>query len=388
MRAFDGSTLWDDYGVIDGIMPFTYYFPRADIHELLSPDLLHQVIKGTFKDHLVTWVFEWVDITYTKKEADRIKAEIDRRLAAVPLFPNLQRFKEGHKFKQWTGNDSKALMKIFLSAIHGLVPDQMVRCITAFTEFCYMARRDIIDNLTLDAMDDALQRFHKEHVIFQTEGVHSDEGLSLPRQHSLTHYRYLIQEFGAPNGLCSSITESKHIEAVKRTWRRSSRWDALKQMLVTNQRVDKLVAARVNYEARGMMSGPWIRPETAPQVKNVRLEDEEDDNGGDVDGLTAETVLAKTYIQGYPHDMETLAFYLNLPMLPELIRRFLYTQERLHDSSENHDHGNNEHDEYDYNGVRLDDCPEYYGKIFVYPLATATFYAPSDLSGLKGWPMP
>jgi hypothetical protein len=36
--------------------PFTHSFPRADIHELLSPDLLHQVIKGIFKDHLVQWV--------------------------------------------------------------------------------------------------------------------------------------------------------------------------------------------------------------------------------------------------------------------------------------------------------------------------------------------
>ena len=33
-------------------------FPRADIHKLLAPELLHQVVKETFKDHLVTWVKE------------------------------------------------------------------------------------------------------------------------------------------------------------------------------------------------------------------------------------------------------------------------------------------------------------------------------------------
>jgi hypothetical protein len=65
----------------------------------------------------------------------------------------------------------------------------------------------------------------------------------------------LIRAFGAPNGLCSSITESKHIKAVKEPWRRSNRYDALGQMLLTNQRLDKLAAARVDFNARGMLKG-------------------------------------------------------------------------------------------------------------------------------------
>ena len=42
------------------LQPFTFEFPRADIHELLSPDLLHQLIKGTFKDRLVTWINKYL----------------------------------------------------------------------------------------------------------------------------------------------------------------------------------------------------------------------------------------------------------------------------------------------------------------------------------------
>jgi hypothetical protein len=34
------------------------------------------------------------------------------RLAATPAFPQLRRFKQGRWFKQWTGDDSKALMKV------------------------------------------------------------------------------------------------------------------------------------------------------------------------------------------------------------------------------------------------------------------------------------
>jgi hypothetical protein len=35
------------------------------------------------------------------------------RIAAAPPFPGLRRFPEGRGFNQWTGDDSKALMKVF-----------------------------------------------------------------------------------------------------------------------------------------------------------------------------------------------------------------------------------------------------------------------------------
>ena len=59
--------------------PFTKAFPRADIHELLAPDLLHQVIKGTFKDHVVDWVEKYIKDCYVKAQAEHILADIDRR---------------------------------------------------------------------------------------------------------------------------------------------------------------------------------------------------------------------------------------------------------------------------------------------------------------------
>ena len=62
-----------------GSQPFTHDFPRADIHELISCDLLHQVIKGTFKDHLVTWVGDYLEGRHGKSKAAKIMADIDRR---------------------------------------------------------------------------------------------------------------------------------------------------------------------------------------------------------------------------------------------------------------------------------------------------------------------
>jgi hypothetical protein len=72
------------------------------------------------------------------------------------------------------------------------------------------------------------------------------------------HYSHNIRLFGSPNGLCSSITEAKHIKAIKEPWRRSSRFNALPQMLRTISRLDQLAAIRTKFESRGMMDGTTL----------------------------------------------------------------------------------------------------------------------------------
>jgi hypothetical protein len=49
-----------------------------------------------------------------------------------------------------------------------------------------------------------------------------------------------------------------HIRAVKEPWRHSNRNNALGQMLVTNQRLNQLAAARTDFEGRGMLSGTCL----------------------------------------------------------------------------------------------------------------------------------
>lgn len=141
-------------------------------------------------------------------------------------------------------------------------------------------RRSEIGELDLVALEKALARFHTTRESFRTAGVRPS-GFNLPRQHSMVHYVYLIQEFGAPNGLCSSITESRHITAVKEPWRRSNHFEPLGQILVTNQRLDKLASARTNFIAREKLP-----PErnTAPCKTRVVHNGNEEDLDGAVDG--------------------------------------------------------------------------------------------------------
>jgi len=76
-------------------------------------------------------------------------------------------------------------------------------------EFFYLVYHNVITKDDILAINNAVAQFHIEHSIF--DDVHPD-GYSLPCQHSLVHYTFLIQEFGAPNGPCSSIMELKHIK--------------------------------------------------------------------------------------------------------------------------------------------------------------------------------
>ena len=78
LALLDSKTLWTEYGVDDTIIPFSSDFPHADIYEMISPDLLHQLIKGTFKDHLVTWVCDYLVVQHGQRKADIILDDIDR----------------------------------------------------------------------------------------------------------------------------------------------------------------------------------------------------------------------------------------------------------------------------------------------------------------------
>ena len=252
-----------------------------------------------------------------------------RSIALAPPFPGLRRFKQGRNFQQWTGNDSKALMKVFIpffttaahqitpyvqvwmSAIEGFVPHEVIRCFNAYLDFCYIARASIFTQSTLDRLDDALERFHKHRQVFQHLGVRdpTPAGVSLPRQHSMVHYRRHIENFGAPNGLCSSITESKHISVVKRPWRRSSRYNAVYQIMETNRRAEKLSAARAAFTANGMLNFPTWQPRASHLVPS----DDDDDQSGAADegAIYNEVFLAQT------HGMSTFVFTFSIQCSPQ-----------------------------------------------------------------------
>ncbi|KAI6105120.1 hypothetical protein EV401DRAFT_2060651 [Pisolithus croceorrhizus] len=300
IEELQASVAWDEWGIDANVV----------------------LIKGGFKDHLVEWVGKYLELVYGKAGAKEWLADIDCRIAAAPPFPGLRRFPDGRGFSQWTGDDSKALMK-------GHVPCNIVQTFRTFLEFCYIVRQNVITKDTLSDLKMALDRFHCYREIFRDIGVCID-GFSLPHQHSLVHYGALIRLFSAPN-------ESKHIVAVKRPWWRSSKHNALGQILQTNQCLTQLAAAHADFEACGMLPLSHTRDSVSSQA------------------------------HGHARSVPALAIELGIPTLPRLVSEFLY--EQLHCepiSSPSHPR-------------RL---PVFTGPLKVFHSATATFVSPSDPSGI------
>ncbi len=173
----------------------------------------------------------------------------------------------------------------------------MVKAVTSLIEFCYLVRRNVIDETTLEQIQSTVDRFHHYREIFREVGIRPD-GFSLPWQHSISHYKYMITQFGAPNGLCSSITESMHIRAVKRPYRRSGRNQPLGQILITNQRIDKLAAAQRHFPMQGMLNND---PRSSANALNTNVgmpngavgERERHDSQVDDPDVVAEISLSK-----------------------------------------------------------------------------------------------
>ena len=174
-----------------------------------------------------------------------------------------------------------------------LLPSSMVQCIATFMDACYIAHCNAITGPSLEHFQSCVKKFHTLQNIFIEAGIRAS--ISLPCQHALFHYFYSIHLFGSPNGLCSSITESKHIKAVKEPWHRSSRYHALIQMLWTLVHLDKMETLQHAFSKMGMLAGTassYIMQMKAEENesslgfdKHVDYDEEsEDDEGGPASG--------------------------------------------------------------------------------------------------------
>ena len=223
------SDAFETLGMRDVPEPFWAALPYVNIFGCIVPDLLHQLHKGVFKNHLVKWV------SLGRED------EVDARFARVPPYPGLRVFSKGiSKISQWTGNEYKQMEKVFVGIVDGLHEDARVMiCTRAILDYIYLAHYPSHTLSTLEQMHRAIQRFHNNKDVFRVLGARAH--FNIPKLHWATnHYIPSIIDYGGCDGLSTEISERLHIDFAKLAYRASNKKDYVKQMIVWLTRREKV----------------------------------------------------------------------------------------------------------------------------------------------------
>lgn len=230
MRDPHGSDgLFDDQGLREIPDPFWSNLPYTNIFGCITPDLLHQLHKGVFKDHFVKW------------STHGHTSETDARMGRVPPYHGLRVFKKGISvIQKWTGIEYRQMEKVFvavLASMHFLDP-RIRKATRNLLDFIYLAHYPSHTSSTLEEMRTALVAFHENKDVFVELGIR--QHFNIPKVHWLDHYIPSIVALGSCDGFSTDTFERLHIDFAKQGYRASNRREYLKQMVVWLTRREKV----------------------------------------------------------------------------------------------------------------------------------------------------
>ncbi|KAG8912619.1 hypothetical protein FRC01_004991, partial [Tulasnella sp. 417] len=222
---------YEAQGLRDVPEPFWKGLPLVNIYRCMTPDMLHQLHKGVFKDHLFKWC------------TSRKKDEVDARFTRLPPFNGLRHFSKGvSTISQFTGNEHREMEKVFVGIminLHDEDPD-IVTAARSLLDFIYLAHYPSHSTSTLQQMKEAINSFNASKDVFIGAGLR--DHFNIGKIHSLAHYAPSIIDYGALDGYNSEISERLHIDFAKLGYRASNRKAYLNQMVAWLERHEKVNA--------------------------------------------------------------------------------------------------------------------------------------------------
>lgn len=209
--------------------PFWIGLPLTDIHECITPDVLHQLYQGVLK-HLIDWVQEIVG-----------KEELDERIRALPPAFGVRHFKNGiSTLSQVSGIERKHMARILLSCLVGKMDRKGIIACRSILHFINLAQYPSHDEETFGYMQAELDLWNKYQSYFIRAGIRND--FNIPKFHSLLHYIDSIHWLGATDNYNTEMFERLHIDFAKEGWRASNKRDHFPQMVNWLSRREKVAS--------------------------------------------------------------------------------------------------------------------------------------------------